>query len=120
MHLTIRHKLYGLGLLGLATAIGTGTTGLYGISQVAADTAAVSSVIAPIRDHLQAGIFLDITRADVSKVMAASKDAQEAAVSEVNDHQKLLAERFAAATSFSGGGAAGDALAKRKESDRCL
>jgi methyl-accepting chemotaxis protein len=114
MHLTIRHKLYGLGLLGLATAIGAGTTGLQGISQVAADTSAVTALIAPIRNHLQAGIFLDITRADVSKMMTASKDAQDGVAAEVADHQKLLAERFAAANSYSGGGAAGDALQKEK------
>jgi hypothetical protein len=114
MNLTIRHKLYGLGLLGIAIAIGAGITGLYGISQVAAETKVLSVIISPIRAHLEARQFLDLTRTDISKIMTASGDAQDAAAAELVDHQKLLTDRFAAAALFTTGGPASDALRKEK------
>jgi methyl-accepting chemotaxis protein len=100
MNLSIRQKLYGLGTLGLVIAIGVGITGLYGISQVAGEMQTTSAMGAAIRNHLEAGMFLDLTRADVSKMMNSTGDGQDSAASELGDHQKLLRERIATTVSL--------------------
>jgi methyl-accepting chemotaxis protein len=112
MNLTIRHKLYGLGTLGLAISIGVGITGLYGISRVAAEIQSVSATSSAIRNHLEASMFLDLTRADVSKMMNAAGDAQDTATAELADHQKLLHDRLAATISFARSSQANAALDK--------
>ena len=112
MNLTIRHKLYGLGLLGLAIAIGVGMTGLYGISRVAEEIQSVSAISSGIRSHLEASMFLDLTRADVSKMMTSTDDAQDTAAAELTDHQKLLHDRLAATLTFARGSTASGALQK--------
>jgi methyl-accepting chemotaxis protein len=100
MNLSIRQKLYGLGTLGLVIAIGVGITGLYGISQVAGEIQTTSAMGSAIRNHLEAGMFLDLTRADVSKMMNSTGDAQDSATAELGDHQKLLRERIATTVSL--------------------
>jgi methyl-accepting chemotaxis protein len=100
MNLSIRQKLYGLGTLGLVIAIGVGVTGLYGISQVAGEMETTSAMGSAMRNHLEAGMFLDLTRADVSKMVNATGDAQDSATSELGDHQKLLRERIATTVSL--------------------
>jgi len=49
---------------------------------------------------MEASMFLDLTRADVSKMMNASGDAQDTAASELTDHQKLLHDRLTATLSL--------------------
>jgi len=100
MHLTIRQKLYGLGTLGLVIAIGVGLTGLIGISQVAGELETTGAMGSAIRNHLEASMFLDLTRADVSKMMNSADDAQDSAAAELADHQKLLRERISATVSL--------------------
>ncbi|MGD0427015.1 MAG: methyl-accepting chemotaxis protein [Candidatus Acidiferrales bacterium] len=112
MNLTIRHKLYGLGLLGLAIAVAVGATGFYGISRVAEQIQSVSAISSAIRSHLEASMFLDLTRADVSKMMTATDDAQDTAAAELADHQKLLRDRLAATLAFARGSTASAALQK--------
>jgi methyl-accepting chemotaxis protein len=112
MNLTIRHKLYGLGLLGLAIAVAVGATGFYGISRVAEQIQSVSAISSAIRSHLEASMFLDLTRADVSKMMTATDDAQDTAAAELADHQKLLHDRLEATLSFARGSTASAALQK--------
>ncbi len=116
MNLTIRHKLYGLGLLGLAISVGVGVTGLYGIVRAAAGIESVSATSSAIRDHLEASMFLDLTRADMSKMMTTEGDAQDAAASELVDHQKLLRSRMASSLSFAHSQAATAALQKENQS----
>ena len=100
MNVTIRQKLYGLGTLGIVIAIGVGLTGLYGISQVAGEIETTSAMGSAIRNHLEASMFLDLTRGDVSKMMNSADDAQDSAASELGDHQKLLWDRLAATVSL--------------------
>ena len=99
MNLTIRQKLYGLGLLGLVFSVAVGLSGLWGIAQVSAGVQDVGSTSSAIRNHMEASAFLDLTRADVSKMLTASGDAQDTATSELADHQKLFQDRLAAALS---------------------
>jgi methyl-accepting chemotaxis protein len=97
MQLTIRQKLYGLGLLGLLFSVTVGLTGVRGIGQVGGGVQDVASTSSAIRNHMEAGMFLDLTRADVSKMLTATGDAQDTAASEMAEHEKLLRVRQTAA-----------------------
>jgi methyl-accepting chemotaxis protein len=63
---------------------------------------------------MEASIFLDMTRADVSKVFMASADSQDAAAAELAEHERLLRDRFASTVSISHGAAIRAALDKEK------
>jgi methyl-accepting chemotaxis protein len=100
MTITISQKLYSLGVLGLLFSIAIGLTGWYGIRQVGRGFRDVGATSYAIRNHMEASNFLDLTRADVSKIFNSAGDAQDSATSEFEDHEKLLRERLAAAVSF--------------------
>jgi methyl-accepting chemotaxis protein len=100
MTITIRQKLYGLGLLGLLFSVAIGLTGWYGIRQVGRGVQDVGATSSAIRNHMEASTFLDLTRADVSKIFTTTADAQDTAVSEFEDHEKLLRDRLGVAVSF--------------------
>jgi methyl-accepting chemotaxis protein len=100
MTITIRQKLYGLGLLGLLFSVAIGLTGWYGIRLVGSGVQDVGATSSAIRNHMEASTFLDFTRADVSKIFTATGDAQDTAVSEFEDHEKLLRDRLSVAVSF--------------------
>lgn len=115
MTITIQQKLYGLGVLGLAFSIAIGLTGWAGIQGVARSVQDVGATSSAIRNHMEASMFLDLTRADVSKVLTASGDAQDTAASELVEHQKLLHDRLSAAISQTHSETASDALRKEEE-----
>jgi methyl-accepting chemotaxis protein len=100
MTITIRQKLYGLGLLGLLFSAAIGFTGWYGIRQVGRAVQDVGATSSAIRNHMEASTFLDFTRTDISKMFNSTGDAQDTAASEFDDHQKLLRQRLAVAVSF--------------------
>ncbi|HEX4001662.1 MAG TPA: methyl-accepting chemotaxis protein [Candidatus Acidoferrales bacterium] len=100
MHLTISKKLYGLGLLGLVFTLVVGVTGVWGITEVAAGLDAVSSTSSVIRNHIQASMFIDWSRTDISKMLTSSGDSQDTASSELANHLKLFNDRLSAAISF--------------------
>jgi len=116
MNLTIRIKLYGLGILGLATTLVVGFTGLYGISNVASGIDDVGSTSSAIRNHMEASMFLDLSRNDLSKVLTASGDAQDTAAAEFDDHGKLFRERLGAAVQRTRDSKAREALDKEQKS----
>jgi methyl-accepting chemotaxis protein len=100
MTITIRQKLYGLGLLGLLFSAAIGLTGWNGIRQVGGGVQDVGATSSAIRNHMEASTFLDLTRADVSKILNSTGDAQDTAASEFGDHEKLLSDRLSVAVSF--------------------
>lgn len=110
MQLSIRSRLYGLGVLGLASAVLVGGAGLRGILLVARGIQDVTATSSAIRSHMEASMFLDLTRADVSKMLTSTGDQQDTATSQLSDHEKLLKDRLAAAASFTRPGAARTAL----------
>jgi methyl-accepting chemotaxis protein len=110
LQLTIRSKLYGLGILGLVSAVLVGGAGLRGILLVAHGVEDVTATSSAIRNHMEASMFLDLTRADVSKMLTSTADQQDTAASQLADHQKLLKDRLAAAVSFTRPGDARSAL----------
>ncbi|HTW23198.1 MAG TPA: methyl-accepting chemotaxis protein [Candidatus Baltobacteraceae bacterium] len=97
MHFTISKKLYGLGLLGLISAIAVGITGVSGITEVASGLDAVSSTSSVIRNHIQASMFIDWSRTDISKMLTSSGDSQDTAASELTNHLKLFNDSLNAA-----------------------
>jgi len=110
VHLTIRHKLYGLGFLGLAFSVALGLTGLQGLLQVAGGVQNVSATSSAIRAHMEASQFLDLTRADLSKILKSAGDAQDTAAGELADHQKLVNDRLGKAISLTRGAEASAGL----------
>ena len=100
MRLTIRHKLYFLGFLGLAFSIAMGLTGLRGVLQVAKGIQDVSATGSAIRFHMEGNEFLDVTRMDLSKMLQSSGSAQDVVASELADHQKLVLDRLGKAVSL--------------------
>ena len=112
MRLTISRKLYGLGLLGLVFTLATGITGAWGIGRVATGIGDVSSISSVIRDHIQASVFLDWSRTDVSKMLTTSGDAQSSALSELQNHEKLLQDKLSQAQSSAKGTAVASTLDK--------
>lgn len=95
MNLTIRLKLYGLGLLGALTALTVGLAGVYGISKIHSQIENIDGTSYAVRPHVEAAAFLDLTRNDVSRMLTASGPAQENAASELGEHCKLLGDRLA-------------------------
>jgi methyl-accepting chemotaxis protein len=100
VRLTIRHKLYFLGFLGLAFSVAMGLTGLRGLLQVARGIQDVSATGTAIRYHMEGNQFLDVTRMDLSKMLESSGEAQDSAASELADHQKLVLDRLGKAVSL--------------------
>jgi len=93
MRLTVRHKLYGMATLGVVASVATGISGVSSIERVAAGITEVAAVAPVIRNHMEAGSFLEATRTDVSHMLTLSGDAQDSAVSELEQHASLLRER---------------------------
>ena len=112
MTITIRQKLYGLGLLGVVFFVAVGIFGWKGIRDVARGVKDVAATSPAIRSHMEASMFLDLTRADISKMLTASGDAQDPAAAELSEHQKLLQDKLGVAKSLSQGQAVLVALQK--------
>ena len=92
MQLSIRSKLYGLGVLGLASAVLVGGAGLRGILLVARGIQDVTATSSAIRSHMEASMFLDLTRSDVSKMLTSTSDQQDTAILPIGRSRKA-AER---------------------------
>jgi methyl-accepting chemotaxis protein len=101
MKWTIKKKLFGLTISGLAFVASVSVAGYWGISTVEKSTADVASTGSAIRNHIEAGAFDDLTRADVSAVFTAKGDDQTNKVENLAQHFKLLRERVGAARKFS-------------------
>ncbi|HXF15237.1 MAG TPA: methyl-accepting chemotaxis protein [Terriglobales bacterium] len=100
MQLTIRAKLLGLTVSSLVFVIGVSITGFWGIASGARTTTEVAATGSAIRSHIEAGVYNDLTRADVSAVFSAKGDEQQNKVEEFEQHRKLLQERIGEARGF--------------------
>ena len=82
------------GLLGLLfSLLPLALRGWNGIRQVGRGVQDVGSTSSAIRNHMEASTFLDLSRADVSKIFTSAGDAQDTAASEFEEHEKLLRDR---------------------------
>jgi methyl-accepting chemotaxis protein len=100
IQLTISKKLYGFGLLGLMFTIATGIAGAWGITRVAEGIDNVGKMGSVIRNHIQASVFLDWSRTDVSKMLTTTGDSQNSAAAELANHLQLFQQRLGSAQSF--------------------
>ncbi|MGA3107025.1 MAG: methyl-accepting chemotaxis protein [Terriglobales bacterium] len=100
MRITIKIKLYGLTLCGLMFVAAVSATGYWGITSVQKTTVEVASTGSAIRNHIEAGVYNDLTRADISAVFTGKGDDQQNAVEEFAQHSKLLLDRIAKARDF--------------------
>lgn len=97
MRLTIKTKLFGLTISGLLFVAGVSATGYWGIVSVRKTTGEVAATGSAIRNHIEAGVYNDLTRADTSAVFTAKGDEQQNKAEEYAQHSKLLLDRIAKA-----------------------
>jgi methyl-accepting chemotaxis protein len=100
MQLTIKTRLYGLSIFGLIFVAAVSVTGYWGITSVEKTTVEVAATGSAIRNHIEAGIYNDLTRTDTSAVFTAKGDDQQNKVDDFAQHSKLLADRIAKARGF--------------------
>ncbi len=94
---TIRRKLLSMTASGLIFVAAVSAAGYWGISTVTKTIAEVSATSSAIRNHVEAGVYLDMARADVSAVFMHKGEDQQNKVEELLQHAKLLKERMAKA-----------------------
>jgi methyl-accepting chemotaxis protein len=100
MQLTIKTKLFGLTVTGLIFVAAVGATGYWGMNSVEKGTGEVAATGSAIRNHMEASVYNDLTRADTSAVFTGKGDEQQNAAEEFAQHSKLLQDRIAKARSF--------------------
>jgi methyl-accepting chemotaxis protein len=100
MRLTIKARLFGLTLSGLLFVAAVSATGYWGITSVEKTTAEVAATGSAIRNHIEAGVYNDLTRADTSGVFTAKGDEQQNKAEEFAQHSKLLLDRIGKARSL--------------------
>ncbi len=91
---TIKGKLFGLTICGVLFIAGVSTTGYWGITSMEKTTAAVAATGSAIRNHIEAGVYNDTVRADVSAVFTEKGDEQQNKADEFAQHCKLLQDRI--------------------------
>jgi methyl-accepting chemotaxis protein len=97
MQLTIKTKLFGLTISSLVFVAGVSATGYWGVMSVKRTTVEVAATGSAIRNHIEAGVYNDLTRADASAVFTAKGDEQQNKAEEFAQHSKLLQDRIAKA-----------------------
>jgi methyl-accepting chemotaxis protein len=97
MQLTVKTRLLGLTVSGLLFIAGVSATGYWGITSVQKTTTEVASTGSAIRNHIEAGIYNDLTRADTSAVFTTRGEEQQNKAEEFVQHSKLLQDRIAKA-----------------------
>ena len=78
-YMTIKRKLLGLTITGLAFVLAISATGYWGITTVEETTAEVAATGSAIRNHVEAGVYNDMTRSDIVRVQCERGHATEQA-----------------------------------------
>ncbi len=97
---TIRTKLFSLTCAGLMFVAAVSAAGYWGIRSLRKATREVAATGSAIRNHIEAGVYNDLTRTDTSAVFTAKGDEQQNQADEFAQHSKLLQERIAKARSL--------------------
>ena len=97
MRITIRTKLFGLTLAGLGFVAAVSATGYWGITSVSKTTGKVASIGIATRNNIEAGIYNDMTREDITAVCTKKDQEQQDAIANLVTHSRLLADRITAA-----------------------
>jgi methyl-accepting chemotaxis protein len=115
MQLTIKTKLSSLTISSLMFVAAVSATGYWGITSVHKTTIEVAATGSAIRNHIEAGVYNDLTRADTSAVFTTKGDEQQNKVEEFAQHSKLLEDRIAKARGFAVDPASQSMLDSEKE-----
>jgi methyl-accepting chemotaxis protein len=97
MQWTIKKRLAALTFSGLIFVGAVSATGYWGITSVEHATTQVSATSMAIRSHIEAGIFNDMTWADISAIFAKKGQEQQDSVDNLAVHSKMLAQGIATA-----------------------
>lgn len=97
MRLTIRTKLFGLATSGLLLVSCVSATSYWGITSVAQTTTQVGALGIAIRNHVEASMFNDMTRDDITAICIRKGQDQQDAEANLASHSQLLAARIGAA-----------------------
>jgi methyl-accepting chemotaxis protein len=92
--MTIKRKLLGFTIIGLVFVLAISIVGYWGISTVKQTTAEVAATGSAIRNHVEAGVYNDLTRSDMSAIFTAKGDEQQNKVEELGRHSNLLKDRL--------------------------
>jgi len=97
MQWTIKQRLFSLTISGLMFVAAVSATGYWGIKSVERATTQVAASGTAIRNHVEAGVFNDLTRDDVSTMLTKKGDEQQNIVENLALHSKMMAEHIAKA-----------------------
>ena len=97
MKWTIKRRLFALTITGLMFVACVSVTGYWGIKSVQKTTAQVASIGVAIRNHIEAGMYNDMTREDIYAICTKKGQDQQDAIANWAAHSKLLIERASAA-----------------------
>lgn len=100
MQMTIKTKLFSLTICGLLFVAAVSATGYWGITTIEKTTAEVAATGSAIRNHIEAGVYNDLTRGDASAIFTMKGDDQQNKIEEFEQHGKLLQERIAKSRDF--------------------
>jgi methyl-accepting chemotaxis protein len=94
---TIRRRLYGLTVTAFIFVIWVSGAGYWGIVSVQKTTTQVAVMGVAIRNHIEAGMYGDMTVEDIDAICIKKGQDRRDSVAKWITHSKLLAERAAAA-----------------------
>jgi methyl-accepting chemotaxis protein len=97
MRWTIKRKLLGLTVIGLIFVAAVSATGYWGITSVEKAAANVAAAGLAIRNHIEARVFNDLSRQDISAVVAKKGQDQQDSVNNLAANSKVLEQRMASA-----------------------
>jgi methyl-accepting chemotaxis protein len=97
MRLTIKAKLLGSTFGALIFLAGVSATGYWGITSVEKTTVEVAATGKAIRNHVEAGMFFDMTHDDMSAAFAKQGQDRQDSLQNLSVHTKVFAERIATA-----------------------
>lgn len=97
MRITIRTKLFSLGLASLMFLAAVSAIGYWGITSVSRTTSRVADIEVAIRNNREAGMYGDMTRDDINAVFTKKDQEQRVAITNLTTHAGLVAERTTAA-----------------------
>jgi len=115
MHLTIKLRLLGMAMSAVGFVLALSATGYWGITSLERSTSEVAGMGSAIRSHVEAGIFNDLTRKDVTTVFTAKGEDQQTAARETRQHFEWLQARITAARDFASDPASREMLEQEKE-----
>ncbi|MGA3195589.1 MAG: methyl-accepting chemotaxis protein, partial [Terriglobales bacterium] len=97
MRVTIKTKLLGSAVASLAFLAGVSATGYWGLMSVQRTTVEVAATGAAIRNHVEAGMFFDMTRDDIAAAFAKGGQERQDSLNNLSVHAKVFAQRMTAA-----------------------